>query len=1118
MPEIYDNITTPLLPELRRAIEHAARADFCVGYFNLRGWREIEDKIDDLTGGAGANCRLLVGMVRQPREDIKRAYSLTDSDAQITQARANDLRKPIIAAFREQLVIGIPSNADEAGLQRLKRQLADGKLVVKLFLRHPLHAKLYLLHLGGGMTPRAGYLGSSNLTFSGLSGQGELNIDVHDADATHKLAVWFEERWDDHFCIDITQDLIQILDESWAREEAIPPYYVYLKMAYHLSREAQRGIDEFRIPHPFNTLLFDFQKAAVQIAARNLNQRGGVLIGDVVGLGKTLMATALIKIFQDDLLWETLIICPRNLENMWQHHVDTYRLRARVLSIARVQQELPRLRRFRLVLIDESHNLRNREGMRYRAIRDYIESNECRCILLSATPYNKTYLDLSSQLRLFINEEADLGVRPERLIRELGIVEFNTRYGNTPPRTLPAFERSPHADDWRELMRWYMVRRTRSFIRENYAQEDERGRYLVFADGRRSYFPTRHPRRLAFAENDQYARLYSETVVDTINGLSLPRYGLGLYVRERPSPRPTPGEQRILEDLSRGGRRLMGFCRTNLFKRLESSGYAFLLSVERHILRNFVYLHALENVLEVPIGTQDVAVLDTRFEDADVLTLDTDDGDPLAPENSLSRFDPRLFQERAGQVYRIYREEYRTRFRWLRADLFKPALAADLRRDADNLLALLRTVGAWDPTQDTQMAALETLLRETHADDKVLVFSQFADTVGYLSRELRRRGLASLEGVDGDHPDPTYAAWRFSPVSNEKRHAISPEQELRVLVATDVLSEGQNLQDAHVIVNYDLPWAIIRLIQRAGRVDRIGQESQEIFCYSMWPSEGIERLIRLRERLRQRLHENAEVVGADEFFFEDEEAHATLTDLYNERAGLLDDTADREVDLVSHAYQIWKNATDANPALKAAVERLPSVVYSAKAHAARPSEPAGALVYLRTGQDNSALVWVDRQGNSVSQSQFDILRAAECALDTPAVPRGEDQHQLVRRAVEFAIQEREPGGIQLGRTTGARYRVYHRLMEHALSFLNTLLAQTEEVRLLNQALEQMGRYRLRETATERLNRQLRSGIRVEELARLVISLFQEDVLCLVHDEADDDEPQIVCSLGLVEQP
>ena len=104
----------------------------------------------------------------------------------------------------------------------------------------------------------------------------------------------------------------------------------------------------------------------------------------------------------------------------------------------------------------------------------------------------------------------------------------------------------------------------------------------------------------------------------------------------------------------------------------------------------------------------------------------------------------------------------------------------------------------------------------------MLVFSQFADTVGYLASQLKARGIQAIEGVTGGSQDPTGLAWRFSPISNEKRHIIAPASELRILVATDVLSEGQNLQDANIVVNYDLPWAIIRLIQRAGRVDRIG--------------------------------------------------------------------------------------------------------------------------------------------------------------------------------------------------------------------------------------------------------------------------------------------------------
>src|SRR5436853_4355759 len=132
---------------------------------------------------------------------------------------------------------------------------------------------------------------------------------------------------------------------------------------------------------------------------------------------------------------------------------------------------------------------------------------------------------------------------------------------------------------------------------------------------------------------------------------------------------------------------------------------------------------------------------------------------------------------------------------------------------------------------------------------------------------MKGRGLTKLEGVTGDNENPTDFAYRFSPESSKKREQVKAEDELRVLIATDVLSEGQNLQDCAVVVNYDLPWAIIRLIQRAGRVDRIGQKSDKIFCYTFLPAEGVERIIRLRERIRGRLHQNAEVIGTDEACF-----------------------------------------------------------------------------------------------------------------------------------------------------------------------------------------------------------------------------------------------------------
>ncbi|WIG60149.1 MAG: helicase-related protein [Ktedonobacterales bacterium] len=1120
MPRIFDNIELDLLSTLRGTLETAQRADFCVGYFNLRGWRTIDPIVERWAGGEGACCRVLVGMQQLPQDELRAALSLSGGAA-VDQAQVLQLKKRAAADFREQLTHGIPTDADEAALRRLSAQLRARKVIVKLHLRHALHAKLYLLFRDDLNNPITGFLGSSNLTFAGLKQQGELNVDVLEHDAARKLEQWFNDRWQDRWCLDISDELADIIDTSWAREDLLPPYCIYLKIAYHLSQEARAGLSQFHVPRDFGNQLFEFQQAAVRIAAHHVNKRAGVLIGDVVGLGKTLMATALARVFQDDYSWETLIICPKNLVRMWEDYVARYRLIAKVLSVSQVMQQLPDLRRYRLVLIDESHNLRNREGSRYKAIREYIEQNDSRCILLTATPYNKTYLDLSAQLRLFVPPEQDLGIRPEKRLAELGETEFVRRH-QCPVRSLAAFEQSEYADDWRDLMRLYMVRRTRGFIQQNYAQTDPtNGRtFLTFPDGTRSYFPARVPQTIRFTINDgdpadPYARLYSGRVVDAVNALYLPRYGLGNYVAPTPDKPPTQAEAKQLAGLSRAGKRLMGFCRTNLFKRLESGGPAFIESIERHILRNFVYLHAIETGHDLPLGTQEPQLLDTRAydEDADAVLpgLEDDEIEEQSASVTSALRTEDDYRRRAAEIYGGYARQYRKRFKWLRPGLFVADLREHLLRDAHALLSVLATCGPWDAARDAKLNALATLLTQTYPNDKVLIFTQFADTVRYLTTQLQARGISALAGVTGDSADPTALAWRFSPLSNGK--AIAPHDELRVLIATDVLSEGQNLQDCAIIVNYDLPWAIIRLIQRAGRVDRIGQQAHEIRCLSFLPADGVERIIRLRSRVRQRLRENAEVVGTDESFFEDDRDDRPILDIYNEKAGILDGDADTEIDLTSQAYQIWKNAIDRDPSLQKTIPDLPPVVYSSRAHTPTPSAPEGVLVYVRTAEGNDALAWMNRQGNAVTQSQLTILRAAECAPDTPAVPRDPAHHDLVLAGMRHLAAEEQHIGGQLGRPSGARFRTYERLKSFNERIKGTLWESEE----LPRAIEDIYRFTLRQSAIDTLNRQLKAGISDEILAELVITLRNEDRLCHTQDDATSREPQLICSLGLFSQ-
>ncbi|WP_426556675.1 helicase-related protein [Dapis sp. BLCC M172] len=852
MPRIFDNIEQYLLPILQDTIDTSKRAYFCVGYFNLRGWKEIADKIEKFTGNENYCCRLLVGMQTLPEKELHDSLAFRKTETGMDNLKVIRFKKQIIQGFYDQLTWGAPNNKDEKALRLLRQQIKEKKVVIKLFLRYQLHAKLYLCHRDDINNPITGFLGSSNLTFSGLKKQGELNIDVLDHDAYQKLQKWFNDRWEDRWCLDISQDIIKVIDESWAREKLIPPYHIYLKMAYHLSSEARAGLSEYQIPRSIKDKLFDFQAAVVKIAARYLNRRGGVLIGDVVGLGKTRIAATLAKILEDDFFLETLIICPKNLVPMWQEYVDNYKLRAKVISISKVQKLLPKTRRYRVLIIDESHNLRNRQGKRYRAIQEYIALNESRCILLTATPYNKSYLDLSNQLRLFIPEDKNLGIRPEKLLQEIGgEIEFSRKY-QAPVRSLAAFEKREHPDDWRELMRLYMLRRTRSFIQNNYAQIDETGRkYLEMSDRSKSYFPIRQAKTIKFdlgGSDDLYALLYSEAVVNILGELNLPRYGLGSYAVSPKSAKGksmTGAESRQLKDLSRASKRLKGFCRTNLFKRLESSGVAFLQSIDRHILRNYVFLHAITNQLPLPIGSQDAAFLDPRNNDEDSIFFDSEDeaeNIDLPTTTFISETETE-YQERAAKIYQEYATQYKSRFKWIRPELFKASLKKDLHADCLALIEIGKKAGNWETNNDQKLEILIDLLCQTHPQEKVLIFSQFADTVHYLTKQLEKRGIQKVEGVTGNSTNPAETVWRFSPESNSK--TISKTEQIRILIATDILSEGLNLQDCAIIINYDLPWAIIRLIQRVGRIDRIGQNAVKIFCYSFLPADGVEEIMRI---------------------------------------------------------------------------------------------------------------------------------------------------------------------------------------------------------------------------------------------------------------------------------
>lgn len=1125
MGKIFDNIEIKFTEGLQGIINNVGvkRVDFCVGYFNLRGWDLIVNQIDGLSGDyvyEGNDrklriCRLLIGMHRPDEELIRSIYSKEDTlpDAELVMKSKLKIAKE----FRRQLLLGMPTKKDEWTLRRLASQMRYGKVTVKLYLREPLHAKLYISHRpDDNFNPIQTIMGSSNLTYAGLTKQGELNAEFADSDSAKKLSNWFDDRWNDKFCLDITDDLIKIIDESWAGEDDIPPYYIYLKTAYHLSQDARNGINEFVLPPQFRRELFDFQQTAVKIAARNLNndKRNGAMIGDVVGLGKTITACAIAKIYEMTFASSTLIICPANLQDMWSKYVKKYDLKADIMSMAK-PIDVDNSRYYRLIIVDESHNLRNSSGTRYQNIHRLIEHLDSKVLLLSATPYNKDFSDLGNQLRLFIDSDQDLGIRPENLIRELGGErEFQRKYSDINMRSIAAFEKSGNPDDWNELMRLFLVRRTRTFIKENYAKTDETNgrKYLQFPDGTKSYFPDRIPCAIKFKteEGDQFSRLYSSEMIELIESLNLPRYGLINYYDESKATGITKQEQLIIDNLSKAGKRMMGFCKSTFFKRIDSSGFSFLLTVYRHILRNAVFIYAIDNKLPLPIGDEN-NLPEEYLEDEDTnetLFENEDNNEVICEKGQEIVFptDMKVYMSKAKEYYDII--SHKNNLSWINHKYFKRTLKQQLNKDCSTLIDMLKLCGNWNADNDQKLIELRDMLQKKHADDKVLVFTQYSDTAKYVYRHLKRMGVEKIACVTGGSQNPTSVVEHFSPLSNEKNY--SEDEQYRVLIATDVLSEGQNLQDSHVITNFDLPWAIIRLIQRAGRVDRIGQKSETINCYSFFPADGVEEIISLRKRLNDRINENAQIVGSDEIFFEGNEQN--LRDMFNEKSGSLDDEDDNDVDLSSQAYQIWKNATDANPRLKEIIPALSDVIYSTKSIDNPIFE--GVITYAKTHNDFDVLTWLDKEGNVVSQSQKRILNEMQCSAEEKCLEPLDNHHELVSQAVESMKQETTSIGGIIGNKLSTRYRILM-LLEKFYEKENTLFFSQEMKQELKFVIDDMYNYPLLESSKFTLGRMLRSGNSPDDIVECILDMHKHSNLCRIDEEKNDSKaPSIICSMGL----
>lgn len=548
---------------------------------------------------------------------------------------------------------------------------------------------------------------------------------------------------------------------------------------------------------------------------------GGVIIGDVVGLGKTYVGISLLKYLQIQ-EYRPLIICPPSLIPMWEKFCVDYEVDAKFLSRGQLSQEnfeLSQNYRYKdrdLILIDESHHFRNNNSRQYENLHLFMQLNDAKAILLTATPYSNKTTDIKNQIMLF--HQSEKTSIPPANQTDLNRYFRDVEKGNA---------------NLVELLRNIMVRRTRRYVLKHWGKIDDNGRnYLQVGDDRK-YFPNRMMETIRYDINKVYHNNYR--IIEKYlsqNSLTLARYSLGLYVKE--SYRHID----LYKELGMAGSKLVGLMRVLLLKRMESSIEAFKDSIKHYVNTHEIFLKLLDEKI-IPIGDISYkAMYDIAQSDPDSIN------DPETIEEFKKR------QTNAGE----------TKYKFEAFDIDK--LVKNIENDKRIFEKIHNLISDITTKDDDKLHKLQELLDNEYFGKKILIFTEFATTAKYLNKHLKYPGKKAQ--VDASTNNALSCARKFDPYNNPSNEPIPTESEqISLLISTDVLSEGVNLQAGEVIINYDFHWNPTRLIQRAGRIDRIGSKNESIMIHNFLLDPMMEADFGLEHIVKNKINDIQEIIGND---------------------------------------------------------------------------------------------------------------------------------------------------------------------------------------------------------------------------------------------------------------
>lgn len=885
-PKIIDNKRINLLDTLISVSENFDEISIATGYWDLEATALLLPHLKNYK-----KIRLLIG-----REPLIPRHQLNEVEPDF----------PDQDIFEDLQKLKIDSNLKPT-VKELKLLVDNKILEVKVFKKAFLHAKCYIF--GNFESETAlGVIGSSNFTKNGLTTNRELNAGEDDQRVVqfnpknetqeHGHLSWFEEVWTDGGCIEWTGKFIELVDTSVHGELLFSPYEMYIKTLDYMYGDLLK--EDREIEALSDRKLQNFQERSVKQILWRLDKNGVAMLADSVGLGKTITAIGVIRQYTGRRI---IVIAPKSLVGQWENEIA----RERILGITVVsmqnknqideERKKDRYMPISLFVVDESHNLRSHNSKRFQQISEWlVDNSDANTLLLTATPVNNSIDDLTNQILLGTRGEQDLlqvNVRnSEGVIKSRSFfdalfelkkrISQNRAQGNNMD---PIYKEARQVID--PILREFVIRNTRQSI-----EEELNGKGLEI-DGKEFFFPKIkvsnetfnsgdyqsikinsaiesiektpvekiqettdvlvHPLRQLQGSNDQEINISDKSIIyrlyQYILALSFIPYRTSMYdhkvygkeledIKNIKFTKET--KEKIGLQLS-----MYGLLRIVWLKRFESSSYALLESVKKYQkrLKTFEDILLQENLL---LNLSDIDDILDEYEAEDGENIDLTDDEILEKAKKLGT--------------KISTDSHNIN-----------AIKDDLASEKKILTAIVELTDQFK-SKDKKLEVFLRKVTEIAKKDpnkKILVFSFFADTVRYLKENtLNSAGniftVENTEFVSGkEKANAMRSAERFAPVAKDARDRVSKKEELTYLFSTDVLAEGQNLQDCGLLINYDLHWNPVRMIQRNGRINRLGSPHSEVEVINIVPNKELDQFLGLVTKLEDKISLINATIGSD---------------------------------------------------------------------------------------------------------------------------------------------------------------------------------------------------------------------------------------------------------------